>query len=105
MRIREARQLTRGEAIRPLASAIGYGTISRRYTYTVAYVGGLAFTPWIVTTEGLQFAPWEIERVDAQDAAWRRGTHPAPGAATRARKSGGGETAAGEGEEGKYRKD
>lgn len=66
MRNREARQLTRGETIRPLASAMGYGKFSRRYTYTVAYIGGPAVAPWIVTTDGVRFAPWEIERVDAE---------------------------------------
>jgi hypothetical protein len=62
MRNREARQLARGEVIRPMASAMGYGKFSRRFTHTVAYVGGPAFSPWIVTTDGVQFAPWEVER-------------------------------------------
>lgn len=49
---------------------MGYGRFSKRFTHTVAYVGGLAFSPWIVTTDGLQFAPWEVERAGA---AARRG--------------------------------
>ena len=71
MRNRDVRQLTRGETIRPMASAMGYGKFSRRYTHTVAYIGGPAFAPWIVTTDGVQFAPWEVERVGAET---RRGS-------------------------------
>lgn len=68
MRNREAKQLAHGEIIRPVVSAMGYGRFTRRSTHTVAYVGGPAFSPWIVTTDGRQFAPWEVERagVEAQ---------------------------------------
>src|SRR5947209_14044930 len=79
MRNKEARQLARGEMIRPVPSALGYGRLTRRYPHMVAYVGGPAFAPWIVTTDGLQFAPWEVERV--QNAA-RVTEHSARSAAT-----------------------
>lgn len=76
MRNREARQLTRGEIIRPTATALGYGKFVRRYTHTVAYVGGPAFSPWIVTTDGVQFAPWEVERATKGIEARRHGDLP-----------------------------
>lgn len=76
MRNREARQLVKGDSVRPVASAMGYGKFSRRYAHTVAYVGGPAFSPWVVTTDGLQFAPWEIERAGIET---RRGGMPVRG--------------------------
>src|SRR4051812_32513389 len=79
MRNKEARQLARGETIRPLPSAIGYGRRTRRYAHIVAYVGGPAFSPWIVTTDGVQFAPWEVERAQTAARAPERSTRPAAG--------------------------
>ena len=42
MRNREARQLARGETIRPIATTMGYSKFARRQTHVVAYIGGPA---------------------------------------------------------------